>query len=78
MKKDSSAILRCTQLQKLLALSKTTIYARLDPKSAQHDPNFPRPFKLNPASKNAGAVGWLESECQEYVARLVAVSRTPA
>lgn len=66
-------ILRRKQIEEAFGISRSTIYARLDPKSKQYDPAFPRPIKLSLKS-----VGWIESEAQAYIAHLVAVSRTPA
>lgn len=73
-----SAILRRTKIEELFGISRSTIYARLDPKSSQFDPDFPKPFKLNPNAGSAGAIGWLHSECQAYIAHLVAASRPAA
>ncbi|MES1999324.1 MAG: AlpA family phage regulatory protein [Pseudomonadota bacterium] len=65
-------LLRRKELEQSLGLSRSAIYARLDPKSPQHDPNFPRPIKLGSL-----AVAWVESEVQCYIAGLIEDSRNP-
>ena len=59
-------LLRRKQLEHALGLSRSAIYARLDPNSPQHDSNFPRPIKLG-----STAVAWVESEVQAYIAGLI-------
>ena len=75
MKKPTSTnppvILRRKNLEQTLSISRSTIYARLDPNSKQFDPDFPKPFNLIHGS-NAGGIGWLNSEVIEYVNRLAA------
>ncbi len=71
-------ILRRKQIEEAFGISRSTIYARLDPKSKQYDPDFPKPFPLSKTSGGTGAIGWLESECQAYIAHLVTTSRTSA
>lgn len=57
-------ILRRKQVQELTGLSRSTIYLRI----AQG--NFPKAISLG-----ARAVGWLESEIEEWVITRVAMSR---
>lgn len=57
-------ILRRKQVQELTGLSRSTIYLRI----AQGD--FPKAVSLG-----ARAVGWLESEIEEWVITRVAMSR---
>ena len=57
-------ILRGKQVQELTGLSRSTIYLRI----AQGD--FPKAVSLG-----ARAVGWLESEIEEWVITRVAMSR---
>lgn len=64
-------ILRRKNLEEQLNIARSTIYARLDPNSKQHDPDFPKPFNLIRGS-TAGGIGWLASEVTEYVNRLAA------
>lgn len=75
MQKTSPAyrLLRRKQIEDLFGISRSTIYARLDPKSKQHDPAFPKPINLSPSS-----IAWVESEAQAYIEHLIAASRTPA
>ena len=54
-------MLRLPELIKLIGLSRSSIYDRLNRRSKRYDPNFPRPLKLNNASR------WLLSEVEEWI-----------
>lgn len=54
-------MLRLAELIKLIGLSRSSIYDRLNPRSKRYDPDFPRPVKLNRASR------WLLSEVEEWI-----------
>lgn len=56
-------IVKRTCLQLKTGLSRSAIYTRLDPKSPQCDPSFPRPVSLG-----ARAVGWYSHEIDEWLA----------
>ena len=56
-------LLRLKQLKASIGLSRSTIYAMMDEKSSQYDPNFPRQVKLSKS-----AVAWRESEVAEWLA----------
>jgi prophage regulatory protein len=64
-------LLRRKQVEQSLGLSRSTIYARLDPKSRHYDPDFPKPIKLG-----ATSIAFVESEVQDYIAKRIAASRT--
>lgn len=64
-------LLRRKQLEQLFGISRSTIYARLDPKSKQYDPAFPKPIRLGLTS----SIAWVEAEAQAYIAHLIADSR---
>lgn len=66
-------LLRRRQLEQLLGISRSTIYARLDPKSRHYDPDFPKPIQLG-----ATSIAWIEAEAQAYIAHLIAGSRKKA
>lgn len=66
-------LLRRKQLEQLLGISRSTIYARLDPKSKHHDPDFPKPIQLG-----IYTIAWVEAEAQAYIAHLIANSRKTA
>lgn len=55
-------ILRLTQLMRKTGLSRSTIYDWLNPKSPRYDANFPKQLRLG-----RQAVGWLESEIDEWL-----------
>ena len=54
-------MLRLPELIKLIGLSRSSIYDRLNRRAKRYDPNFPRPLKLNKASR------WLLSEVEEWI-----------
>jgi len=57
--------LRMPSVCALTGLSKSTIYAKLNPRSPSFDPTFPGRVHLNTSGK--GAVIWIEWEVQEWV-----------
>lgn len=60
-------IVRMPRLCKRLDVGKTTVYDWLNPKSPRHDPTFPVPIKLSVG----GAIGWIESEVDAWLASRV-------
>lgn len=60
-------VIRLPRVEELTGLKHSTIYNRMNPKSAQYDPNFPRNFPLG-VSPN-GAMGWNEEEVKAWVAQ---------
>ncbi|MEP4548467.1 MAG: AlpA family transcriptional regulator [Saccharospirillum sp.] len=63
-------ILRLRQVMERTGLCRSTIYAKLDKTSKLHDPTFPRQIRLG-----RGAVGWIESEINAWLAECVSSSR---
>lgn len=57
-------ILRRKELQARLGIARSTLYAKLNPKSSSYDPTFPHPFKLGAGSR---IVGWLESDIDAWI-----------
>jgi prophage regulatory protein len=66
-------LLRRKQVEQAIGLSRSTIYARLDPKSPHYDPTFPKPITLGSMS-----VAWIEAEIQSWIALRIADSRKSA
>jgi prophage regulatory protein len=58
---DAVQMLKLPQLIKLIGLSRSSVYDRLNPRSKRYDPDFPKPVKLNRASR------WLLSEVEEWI-----------
>ncbi|OEC51251.1 MULTISPECIES: AlpA family transcriptional regulator [unclassified Aeromonas] len=56
-------VIRLKELLRLIALSRATVYDRINPKSKRFDPSFPRPIKLGAAS-----VGWSLNEVMAWIA----------
>lgn len=75
--KTAVRILRRKQLEERTGLSRSTIYARLNPKSPCYDPTFPKPIELGCGMKNP-PVGWVESEVESWLAFQIEKSRTAA
>lgn len=61
---------RRRQVEAITGLSRSTIYAKMDPRGPHYDPTFPVPVRLG-----ARAVAWRESE---IVAWMNGLSRTEA
>ena len=49
---------RLPAVQQLTGLSRSSLYARMSPKSAYFDATFPRPFPLFGSGQTRGAKGW--------------------
>lgn len=60
----SLKILRIEQVCEKTGQSKATVWYRINPKNRRYDASFPKPFRL---SANGRAVGWLESEIDEWI-----------
>ncbi len=61
-RKQSSQVVRRRQLEARLALSRSTIYDKINPKSPRYDATFPKPFRLG-----GSAVGWLTHEIDAWL-----------
>lgn len=59
-------VVRLAQVQTLTGLSRSSIYNRMDERSEQYDPTFPRKFPLGPMA--GSAVGWDEEKVVAWVA----------
>lgn len=70
-------ILRRKQVEARTGLSRSTIYSRLNPKSPNYDPTFPKPIELGRGMKNP-PVGWLESEVESWLTAQIEQSRKAA
>lgn len=68
-------ILRRKQVEERTGLSRSTIYARINPKSPYYDPAFPKPVELGRGMQNP-PVGWVEEELDTYLVAQVEKSRS--
>ena len=66
-------ILRRRDLEARLKLSRSTIYDKINPGSPRYDSSFPRPFQLG----NGSAVGWVESEVEDWLRSRIEARRKP-
>ncbi|RUR43431.1 AlpA family phage regulatory protein [Vreelandella populi] len=55
-------VLRMRQLRQKLSISRSSIYEKINPRSPRYDATFPKPIKLG-----AAAVGWVESEVDQWI-----------
>ena len=63
---DPIVIIRLKEVVARTALSRSTIYGKLDSKSTQYDPGFPPPLRLGRLS-----VGWVESELNTWILAMI-------
>lgn len=61
------SVLSLQQLVKILQISRSTVYGRLDKKSCQYDSTFPRPIKLYSSVTSNGRIGFVEEEVMHWV-----------
>ena len=54
-------------------LSKSAIYARIDPKSKDYDPDFPKPIQIGQGRRPR--VVWLSTEIDAWIEKKVEQSR---
>lgn len=59
-------IVRPKDTAKECGFALSTLWGRLNPKSTQFDPEFPRPFRLS-SNRARGAVGWLRADIMAYL-----------
>jgi len=57
-------VLRMQQLRQKLGISRSSIYEKINPRSPRYDAEFPQPIKLG-----MSAVGWVESEVDQWILR---------
>jgi prophage regulatory protein len=62
--------LRLPQVLERLGISKSALYARLDPNSKYYDPTFPRQHRISPSLRRS-AVVWIAHEVSEWQKKLV-------
>jgi prophage regulatory protein len=67
---QTKAIVRLRAASKKVGYCRSSIYEKLNPKSARYDPTFPRPISLG-----ARAIGFLESELDQWIDSRVQASR---
>ncbi len=64
-------ILRRRDLELRVKLSRSTIYDKINPASPRYDASFPKPIRLG----NGAAVGWIESEVENWLQSQIDASR---
>jgi prophage regulatory protein len=72
----ATVILRRDEVERRTGLSRSAIYGKLKQnpnKPHEFDPTFPRPVKLG-----SQAVGWVESEIEDWITAQIAKSRKAA
>lgn len=71
--KSDLVIIRRSQVENRIGLSRSAIYDRLDESSPRHDPSFPRPIKLG-TGKNP-PIGFVEAEVNTWIKNQIEKSR---
>jgi prophage regulatory protein len=61
-------IIRRREVEYRTGLGRSALYERINPGSARFDPSFPKPVRRG----NTSAVGWIEAEVDDWIARQVA------
>ena len=72
----ATVILRRIEVERRTGLSRSAIYGKLKQnpnKPHEFDPTFPRPVRLG-----SQAVGWVESEIEEWLQKQITKSRAAA
>lgn len=67
-------ILRRRDLEAKVKLSRSTIYDKINPDSPRYDVTFPKPIRLG----NGSAIGWIESEVEDWLRGRIEASRKRA
>jgi prophage regulatory protein len=57
--------IRLPAVIQITSISRSGVYARLNPRSPSYDPTFPRPIKLSSGPR--GAVAWILSEINAWL-----------
>lgn len=65
-------VLRIPAAKDKLGISRSSIYDRLNPRSKRYDPTFPQLVRLGPGAR---AVGFVERELEDWLARQIELSR---
>lgn len=64
-------VLRRKQVEARTGLSRSTIYEKINTRSARYDPSFPKQIRLGKE-----AVGWIESEVNAWITARIELSRS--
>lgn len=73
---QANMLLRRQEVERLTALGRSAIYARLNPKHPQYDDTFPHPVAVGGPPHKPTAVRWVGREVKEWVDAQIAKSRT--
>ncbi len=72
----ATVILRRHEVERRTGMGRSAIYAKLTPnpnRPNEYDPTFPKPIRLG-----SQAVGWVESELEDWITAQIAKSRKAA
>ena len=61
-----------SEVERLIALKRSAIYSRLDPRSPHYDPTFPRPVPIGGPAGKPTAVRWLSVELEKWIESRIA------
>lgn len=70
------ALLRRQDVERLVGMGRSAIYARMDHKHPQYDPTFPKPVPLGGQADKPTAVRWVASEIDDWIKARIAARDT--
>lgn len=72
MNNENIIVLRLPEVKQKTGLSRSSIYAKSNPKSKLYDETFPKPIKLG-----VNTSGWIEQEINDWIYQRIQLSRQP-
>ena len=69
---DLATVVRLPQLTKMVGISRSMIYLKINAKSRYFDAKFPKPIRLGQK-----AIGWLLSDIYDYIRALKSQEHSP-
>ena len=64
-------ILRLREVRGKIGLADASIWRRLNPRSPQYDPEFPKPIPLSASTRSGAPVGFLEHEVDAWLRKQI-------
>lgn len=67
-------VLRLKAVLERIGVGRSTAYDWMNPKSPRYDATFPRSIKLSGGRDGCGAIGWIESDINNWIDSRIAAS----
>jgi prophage regulatory protein len=68
------ALLRRQEVERVTGLGRSAIYERMNPKSKQYDPSFPKPVCIGGPADSPTAVRWPSSSVNAWIQSKITAS----